>query len=116
MIVLIEMIENGTIQIVSSDVLLFEIKNIPDQERIDFGLNFLSLGSTSLSLTNDVISKAKDYEKLGVKSIDALHLAMATENNVDYLCTCDDRFLKRTDKIKDLNTKIILPTSLVMEI
>jgi predicted nucleic acid-binding protein len=116
MIVLIEMIENGSLKMVASDVLIFEINNTPDPERVNFSLKFLSLGISNLSLTNHIIDIAKQYEKQGIKPIDALHLAMATENNVDYLCTCDDRFLKRAGEIININTRIILPTDLVMEV
>jgi predicted nucleic acid-binding protein len=116
MIALIEMIENGTIKMVSSDVLKYEIQNTPDVERRDFGMSFLSLGVSNLKLTDAIIDMAKDYEKDGIKPIDALHLAMAIENNVDYLCTCDDRFLKRANEIRNIRTKLILPTDLVMEV
>lgn len=116
MIVLLEMIENGKLQMVSSDVLVFEIMKSPDPERVEFGLNFLSLGKPNLKLTDYCVNKAKDYEKKGIKAIDALHLAVAEENNIDYLCTCDDRFLKRANEIKNIVTKIILPTDLIREV
>jgi predicted nucleic acid-binding protein len=116
MIVLLEMIENGKLQMVSSDVLVFEIMKTPDPERVEFGLNFLALGKTNLKLTDYCVKRAKDYEKLGIKAIDALHLAVAEDNNIDYLCTCDDRFLKRANEIKSIGTKIILPTDLIREV
>jgi predicted nucleic acid-binding protein len=116
MIVLIEMIENGTLQMVSSDVLVFEIKKTPDPERVEFSLNFLELSMSKLKLTDQSIKMAKDYEKQGIKPIDALHLAVAAENNIDYLCTCDDRFLRRANKIRSIVTKVLLPTDLVREV
>jgi hypothetical protein len=45
-----------------------------------------------------------------------LHLAIATINEIDYLCTCDDRFLKKADELKLLKPKIVLPTRLIGEI
>jgi hypothetical protein len=77
---------------VSSDVLFFEIKNTPDPERVEYGLNFLSLGMANLTLTDQSINLAKDYEKLGIKHIDALHLAVAAENNIDYLALATTAF------------------------
>ncbi len=34
----------------------------------------------------------------GFKPIDALHLAFASVSKVDYFCTCDNKFLKKSQK------------------
>ena len=38
----------------------------------------------------------------GIKPMDALHTAVAIENQVHYFCTCDDKLLKKL-KILNLN-------------
>ncbi len=115
-IVLIEMAEQGELFMVSSDVLLFELKNTPDLDRIAYGMKFLDLSKETFSLTKEIVDLARRFENNGIKSIDALHLAIADFNHIDYLCTCDDRFLKKAAEIKHNNTRVILPTKLIEEI
>jgi predicted nucleic acid-binding protein len=116
MIALMELVENDELRMVSSVVLDFEINNTPDPERVEFGVNFTRLSKSNLKLTNEVINRAKVFENYGVKPIDALHLSLAVVNEIEYLCTCDDRFLRRANEIINIATKVILPTDLVKEI
>lgn len=116
MISLMELVENNILTIACSDVLLYELNNTPDPDRIAFGMKFLKLCKVFFSLTDEVVIEAKKFEKAGIKPIDALHLAIATINEIDYLCTCDDRFLKKADELKLLKPKIVLPTRLIGEI
>jgi len=116
MLGLFELIENGYMELVSSSALLYELGNTPDPERIEYGMHVLSLSKKTLPLTKDVVDKAKLFEKKNIKPIDALHLAFAVSNKIDYLCTCDDRFLRRANEIKKILTKVVLPTDLIREI
>ena len=54
---------------------------------------------------------------IGVKPFDALHAAVAIENNVRFFCTCDDKLLK---KLKSLdfgdNTKFVSSLELIVEV
>lgn len=52
----------------------------------------LKICKVFFSLTDEVVTETKKFEKAGIKSIDALHLAVATINEIDYLFTCDDAF------------------------
>jgi len=45
-----------------------------------------------------------------------LHLAFASVSKVDYFCTCDDKFLKKARSYERLNTKVVFPIELVMEL
>jgi len=51
-----------------------------------------------------------------LKPLDALHLAFASASKVDYFCTCDDKFLKKAKSFDEINTKVVFPTELVMEL
>jgi predicted nucleic acid-binding protein len=55
-------------------------------------------------------------EQLGIKAVDALHLALAEAAQVDYFCTCDDRFYRRALDVTDLQIKIRGPLDLAQEI
>jgi hypothetical protein len=48
--------------------------------------------------------------------LDALHLALAEEGQVDYFCTCDDRFLKKAQALTGLKVKVVSPIILIEEI
>jgi hypothetical protein len=61
-------------------------------------------------------SLARRFGALGLKPMDALHLAFASASKVDYFCTCDDKFLKKAKSLTGLNTKVVSPTELVMEL
>ena len=113
---LFELIEKKKLELVNSEVLMFELNNTPDPERIDFGKKVLSLCKTTYSLTDVIVEKAKEFEEKGIKAIDALHLATAVTNNVKYLCTCDYKFLKKALMLKNIGTKVILPTDLIKEV
>ena len=54
--------------------------------------------------------------KDGVKPLDALHLATATNASADYFCTYDDKLLKIVKNIEELNINIVSPLELVEEI
>ncbi len=116
MLSLLELTENGYVEIVSSVALLYELNKTPDPERIEYGMHVLSLSKKTLPLTKSVVDKAKLFEKMNIKPIDALHLAFSVLNEIDYLCTCDDRFIRRAKEIKKVITKAILPTDLIREI
>jgi hypothetical protein len=45
--------------------------------------------------------------------MDAFHLAAAEAAQVDYFCTCDDRFLCRAKSIPGLQTNVVSPLALI---
>ena len=47
---------------------------------------------------------------------DALHLASAEEAEADYLCTCDDQFLRRGKAVQDTQVRVVSPVRLIEEI
>jgi len=53
---------------------------------------------------------------IGVKPIDAVHLALAEASQADYFCTCDDQLISKASRIKDLQVKVISPLDLIREI
>ena len=113
---LFELIEQDKLDLVSSEVLIFELNNTPDPERVDFGNKVLSMSKETIRLTDKIIKKAVEFERAGIKPIDALHLSVAVVNNIMYLCTCDDKFLNKALKLKDISIKVLLPTELIKEV
>lgn len=62
---------------------------------------------------NDKIrQQAQKFEKINIKSRDALHLACAESVACDYFLTCDDKFLKKT-RLLPLKAKVRGPLEFV---
>jgi len=65
---------------------------------------------------NQIEERARALHAMGIKPLDALHLASAVEAKADYFCTCDDRFLKRARAADTLQTKVVSPLELIAEV
>jgi predicted nucleic acid-binding protein len=115
-LVILALCESRLLKLISSDALLFEIGRIPDQDRKDDALEILKIAKEILNLTPEIENLARRLKALDLKPLDALHLAFASESKVDYFCTCDDKFLKKAKSLSGLNTKVVSPTELVMEL
>jgi hypothetical protein len=102
--------------LLSSEALLFEIERNPNLTRQEYALEALSKATSFVLLEPPVEERARELSRLGFKSLDALHLASAEAGRADYLCTCDDRFLKRARGIKRLGTKVVSPIELIGEL
>ena len=63
-----------------------------------------------------VEERARTFHTLGIKPLDALHLASAVEAKADYFCTCDDRLLRRARTADTLQTKVVSPLELIEEV
>lgn len=108
--------ESGQLTLISSDALLFEIDRIPDRDRKDGALAILKIAKESIDLTSELETTAKKFEGLDLKPLDALHLAFASVSKVDYFCTCDNKFLKKAKSFDKLNTRVVSPAELIMEL
>lgn len=116
-LVILALCESGFLHLVSSGALLFEIGRIPDQTRKDDALAILNtITKEYIELEPEHEVLARKLEASGLKPLDALHLAFASASKVDYFCTCDDRLLKNAKRFEELNTRVVTPTQLVMEL
>ncbi len=56
------------------------------------------------TLNDDLAKRAVEIEALGVKGLDALHLACAERLKAAYFVTCDDRIIRKyTGMVNALN-------------
>ena len=108
--------ESGKIELVSSEVLLFEIDRNPNMTRQEYALEVLSKAKTFVVLNEQMEKRAREFDALGIKPLDALHLASAEEAQADYFCTCDDKFLKRAKAVSGLKTRVVSPIELIEEL
>lgn len=115
-LVVLALCEADRMKLISSDALLFEIGYIPDQDRRDDALAILKIAKEAVELTAEIETLARRLGASGLKPLDALHLAFASTSKVDYFCTCDDKFLKKSKIFDCLNAKVVSPAELVMEL
>ena len=108
--------ETNEIELVSSQVLLFEINRNPNPTRRDYALEVLSNAKAYIELDEQTEKRAMEFIAMGIKRLDAFHLAVSEKSQADYFCTCDDKFLKKAIAIKNLQVKIISPIQLIQEL
>jgi predicted nucleic acid-binding protein len=113
---ILALVESNAIELVSSDVLLTEINRQPNVTRQEYALAVLSKATTSVTFNEPIEKRAKELVALGIKPLDALHLASAEQAQADYFCTCDDRLLKKARTISNLKTHIVSPMELAEEV
>ena len=109
-------IEKKHIYLISSEVLEYEIMRIPDENRKSKVIEILTLSDKYIIINSDIESQAREFVDAGIKPMDALHLASAIYAQADYICTTDDKFLKKAKTITDLKINILSPLKLIEEI
>ncbi|MBI4708518.1 MAG: hypothetical protein HY761_11460, partial [Candidatus Omnitrophica bacterium] len=63
---------------------------------------------------NQVVERATQFEQMGLKSKDALHIACAVEAKAEYFISTDKAILKKL--CKNLQISIINPVNFLMEL
>lgn len=104
------------VKLVSSEVLLFEVGRIPHRGRKAGVLAYLGMSSEVIKLTTEGETVARRLEAVGLKPLDALHLASASIARTNYFCTCDDQLLRKAKVLDGLSTTAVSPQELVMEL
>lgn len=100
----------------SSEALIYEGKQGSIPTREEHTLAVLVNAKEIIKVTEKETERAINLTAFGIKSLDALHLALAETGKADYFCTCDDRLLHNSKKVTDLTVKVINPVDLVQEI
>ena len=102
--VILQMVEAGEIELVSSSVLEYENSRNPFRARQQWVTHCLRLAGPYQRVHTGIRERAKELEKKGLKALDALHIACAEEADSGYFLTCDDRLMRRYQgKVKLLN-------------
>lgn len=115
-LVILSLCESDQLKLLSSEALLFEINRIPDKVRKNDFLSVLKIAAEKVKLISKLETLAQKFVESGLTTLDALHLASGSISKADYFCTCDDKFLRKARSFKGLETKVVSPTELVMEL
>lgn len=108
--------ETGDLELISSEILQTEINRNPNPKRKEIALKILTAAEKVITLNEEIKNRAVEFEKRGFQPIDALHLAAAENEGVDFFCTCDDKFLKKARAQGDLKIRIVSPLELAGEV
>ena len=110
----IEQVERGRVDLLSSDVLVAESTAALDPTRRDFAAETLKLADSVVPLDSAVEDRGRPYRAEGVKAIDALHLASAVVGGADFFCTTDDRFLRKATGANTAGVRVVTPLELAV--
>ncbi|MCI5194198.1 MAG: PIN domain-containing protein [Candidatus Electrothrix sp. AU1_5] len=88
---------------ISSSVVLYEVNQIPNNDRKHRILRLCDKASHVVTLDNDIYTLAEKLKHLGVKSYDALHLCCAKKANTDVFLSTDDKLVKKSRNNKILS-------------
>lgn len=113
---ILKLIEINKIELISSEPLVFEISNIPDKIRRNYGLYILNKSVGFIKINSKIEKLAHQLMNNGIDPLDSLHLASAEISNSDYFCTTDDKLLKKAKTLKGIWVKAIDPLQLIKEI
>ncbi|MBU1154074.1 PIN domain-containing protein [bacterium] len=113
---LIEFRKGNYADLITSDVLRFEIRNCQNVVRREYAEDILRKARIDISLTEEIRKHAVELEGFGFRGVDALHLASAKAGNADFFCTCDDEIIKKAKSMKANKIKVLSPIDLIKEL
>jgi len=59
-----------------------------------------------------IIAKAREFETIGIRPRDAIHLAGALKGEAEYFLTCDNKLIKKSSEL-GINLKIMNPLKFI---
>lgn len=96
-----QMVKDCELELVWSDVLTYENNRNPFAERSANIAQWAGLAVVCIKMDDDVETMGRQLLSLGLKSMDALHVASSIKARADFFITVDKGILKRNiDSIK----------------
>jgi predicted nucleic acid-binding protein len=113
-VALLAAVEDGIVEWVGSEYLDFEVEQDPDGERVRRMRSLLELVDSRVAASAAVIERARALGRLGLRGLDALHVASAEAGGADVLVTTDDRMIRRARRIGiGLQVRLVAPPEAV---
>lgn len=85
---------------VSSEIVLYEVGQCPNEERRNRVLALCGSASETLRVDRATVNRARALLSEGLRPLDALHLACAEHGTAQVLLTTDDRFVSAVERLK----------------
>ena len=109
-------IHSGEWQLVSSEVIDFELEEIDSAEKLEQVSGLLSLATETKKATEECYNRMSELVTLGLKPVDALHVACAELSACDVFLTTDDRLRRAANRIFDsLRVRVANPLDWLRE-
>ncbi len=104
-------------EMIGSDIIDFEISQIPDPDRMKKVLQLVNLKAEKVTLTDNVVNRSKKIQEYTIKLLDALHLACAEEGKAEVFLTTDQNLIKKSTKnLEKIKVKVKNPLNWIMEV
>lgn len=101
-IMLMAMISEGLFDLFNSFALEYENSKNPNVENMMKISDFLEYSTDYIHYSEDILDRSLEFEKLGLPGIDAVHIACAEKANADFFVTCDDRLIRRVQRVDNV--------------
>lgn len=111
--VILQMVEQGDIELVTSSVLAYETSRNPNDLNRQYIAKITQTAPINQKVDESIRQRALNLESKGVKALDALHVACAEMAGAQYFVTCDDRLIRRYRNIVGAFLSICDPTEFV---
>jgi len=95
-------VRDGLVELAWSYLLDFENSANPSEERKESIEGWRRLAATDTAESEVILDLARAIHQVGLKELDALHLAAAISLECDIFLTTDDGILKRREKISGI--------------
>ena len=109
-------VQDGSITLLTSEALEFEISRVPDEQRRREALAILTLASERLTLSVASEELAESLARAGLAAMDALHVALAATAKASFFVTADDKLLRRARSLPSLTVTPVSILGLITEI
>lgn len=108
------LIKERKIKLVWSYILDYENSQNPFEERKFNIAKWRNIAINDIEENQEILNNAKKLNSIGLRRMDALHVACAINAHCDYFITTDNGILKKSDSIKDI--AILDPINFVKEL
>lgn len=98
-----EEIRAGRLEMVWSYIIDYENSKNPFAERKKQIVVWKKYAIVDIQEHTEIIEKANSLSRKGMRKMDSLHIACAIYSQCDYFLTTDDKVLKKTDIIEEIN-------------
>jgi len=103
-------------ELITSDVISYEILRMPDQTRLLRVREITSLAREVIEWDDQVEERAEELTKYGIEAMDALHIASAERADA-ILATTDDALIKNIKKVhNNIRVRVCNPVDLYLEV
>ena len=112
---IIDICESGGWVFFSSDVLLDEILGITNIVKREKVLLLYHSATMHINLTDDIVTRAREFERFQIKPYDALQLSSAEIGGADVFLTTDRQLISAADR-SDVKIKVMNPLIWLTEV